>query len=70
MQKRDGCQQGDHHADRGDLVAAPGGLGGAQLDQADDEQDGGKEIGERNPDRHLAVFSGGVFSVGLASLAG
>src|SRR5207237_6673851 len=37
MQERDRGSQGDHHADRRDLVAAARGLGRAELDQAEDE---------------------------------
>src|SRR3984893_4154326 len=66
MQERDRCQQGYDHADRSDLVAAASALRRAQLDQAEDEEDGGEQIGEGAREGHPVVFSGGVFSAGLA----
>src|ERR1700720_1198997 len=66
MQQRDGRPEGGHHADRRDLVAAACALGRAQLDEAEDEEDGSDQISERDPDGHPAVFSGGVVGAGLA----
>src|SRR5207245_6573127 len=66
MEERAGRQQRGRHPTRGDVVAAAGTLARAKLDQAEDEQHGSEEVGERDRDGHPAVFSGGVFSAGLA----
>src|SRR3989440_1918134 len=57
MQKRDGRQQRDDHADRGDLVTTASASRRAQLDEADDEEHRGHEVGERDRHRHPGFFS-------------
>ena len=57
VQKRDRRQQRDRHAHGGDLVAAARASRRAQLDEADDEEHRGHEIGEGDRHRHPGFFS-------------